>query len=769
MSAPPARPRSAPVELLRHAAVAVASSMLGLYSLVADAAPPYLGRPVETVLRELAAQGDLQLVYTREQVPAERLITREPQATTPLEAIREVLASSGFELRHMDGRTYAVVRIVADRSTGTRRSAGDALDEVVVTSSRYALAADVPDVHTLLTQDELEALPRLAEDALKAVHRLPGAASNGLAGLAHVRGGAANETLVLLDGLPLYEPFHLRLLQGPASVVDERIVEGLDAYAGGFTAEFGDRMSGIIDVRSRHPATDAYYELGLSLMHANALASHSFAAGRGRWLASFRRSNLDEIADTLESDLGEPTYADGFARVDYAWSPSTRGSLHVLLASDKAQINNSAGTEHSDAEYSNRYVWATVSHDWSARLSTDALVSYTDVSALREAFVDEAGLRSGSVHDDREYDVLGLRLDARYSTDRTVQRAGLDVRSLSAAYDYRGEVEYTPGYPFPGASNFLRVLSPEPSGEHVALYYTLRVALTDALTGEVGLRWDEQSYGPDSDDQFGPRVNLAWRLDERTRLLASWGRHQQFEGIEELQVEDGAAHFQRAQRAEHAILGLERELGRDFSLRIEAYRKDYTRLRTRYENLYDPLSLAPELRWDRVAVDPSAARADGLELLLTHQPGSAWSGWASYAWSRVVDRLDGADVRRAWDQTHTLNAGLGWTHGPWQATVAGQYHTGWPVTSIGVDADGDVVIGPRNDSRYAHFGSLDARLSREWPLPRGTLAAHVEVTNALDRRNPCCTDLAYGEDGTLDRDLRHWLPLVPSIGVLWKF
>ena len=126
-------------------------------------------------------------------------------------------------------------------------------------------------------------------------------------------------------------------------------------------------------------------------------------------------------------------------------------------------------------------------------------------------------------------------------------------------------------------------------------------------------------------------------------------------------------------------------------------------------------------------------------------------------------------MRRSWDQTHTLNAGLGWAQGPWYATVAAQYHTGWPVTPVGVDGTGDIVVGPRNDTRYSHYGSLDARLSHEWVLTRGTLAAHVEVTNALDRRNPCCTDLAYGDDGSLHRDLRHWLPLVPSVGVLWKF
>ena len=105
-------------------------------------------------------------------------------------------------------------------------------------------------------------------------------------------------------------------------------------------------------------------------------------------------------------------------------------------------------------------------------------------------------------------------------------------------------------------------------------------------------------------------------------------------------------------------------------------------------------------------------------------------------------------MRRSWDQSHTFNAGVGWTQAPWQATVAAQYHTGWPVTPIGLDDAGDVVLGRRNDDRYADFASVDARVSYEWTLPRGTLTAHAEVTNALDRGNPCCTDLYYVADAT---------------------
>ncbi len=581
---PRPRPRAPTAPRLAFRAAAVLLACLGASAL--QAAAPYRGRSVDSVLEELAATASVQLVYTSAVVPATAIVGSEPSAGPALEAIAQILAPLGLELQRIEGRVYSVVPARESKRAPTAAPAVPAdpreepIADVVVTASRYSLASDVPEVHAFLSQDELEALPRLAEDALKAVHRLPGAASNGLAGLAHMRGGDANETQVLLDGLPLYEPFHLRLLQSPASVLDERIIDGLDVYAGGFTSEYGDRMSAIIDARSLRPAADAYYELGLSLMHTNALASHRFADGRGQWLASIRRSNLGDVADILNSDLGEPKYVDGFGRVDYEWSPSTRGSLHLLLANDHAEITNSAGTEHAIAKYSNAYLWGTLTHEWSNRLNTTALVSFTDVSAERKAEVLEPGKRIGNVDDERDYDVLGFKLDASYTTDRWLQRAGIDVRKLAATYDYTGSVDFASDYPYPDApaQDISRALEPRPSGEHLAMYYTVRGRLTDALTAELGLRWDEETYGVDSDNQLAPRLNVAWRLNDATRLLANWGRYQQYQGIEELPVEDGVTDFAPAQRADHFILGLERDLTPAYALRLEAYRKNYDRL-----------------------------------------------------------------------------------------------------------------------------------------------------------------------------------------------
>ena len=742
------------------------------------AGPPYAGRPLADALADLEARG-LHLVYSSEAVPPSMRVEREPPPGTPVEVLEALLAPHGLEAKQVGPDTWAVVRRPAPAAAATPPPAPVPLEEVTVSASRYSLSAVQLDAATLLTHEEIQDLPRLADDSLKAVHRLPGAASNGVSGLAYMRGGDSNETLVVLDGFPLYEPFHLKVLLSPTSLLDPGILSTVDVHAGGYTARYGDRMSAVIEATSLRPTADSHYELGLSLFNASALASQRFDDGRGQWLVAARRSNLDEVADLLDAQYGELTYSDAFGRIDYQFTDETRASLHVLASQDDADVINAPQTEAAHAKYRNTYAWGTLEHDFTPQLSAAVIASYTYVSTERTGEVDEKDIRTGSAWDHRHYDVSGLLASATWASDDWVVSGGAEARTLDASYDYRSYVRFAPDYPFPGSPERITVndLSPHPSGAHYAAWGSVRTRIGEPLVVEAGLRWDDQTFGPDGNNQFAPRLNLVYEVSPETRLLGSWGRYYQAQGINELQVEDGIDHFFRPQYAYHTILGVEQTLRAGWQLRLEGYLKEYEQPKPRFESLYDPTSIVPELRWDRVEIAPDSSRAQGVELLLTYRAESPWSGWFNYTWSRVTDHVDGSTVRRSWDQTNNVGAGVTWADGPWAATLAGTWHTGWPTTPLSFvstgPGTGEWVAGPRNATRLTAFASIDARISRDFALPHGTLNVFAEVTNMLNRANHCCTDFEFEPDGAggyeLDHEFRDWLPLIPNVGVLWTF
>ena len=119
-----------------------------------------------------------------------------------------------------------------------------------------------------------------------------------------------------------------------------------------------------------------------------------------------------------------------------------------------------------------------------------------------------------------------------------------------------------------------------------------------------------------------------------------------------------AAHL--SEDGDHWIAGVHHRFDERLRLRLEAYVKNYDRLKPRFENLYDPLALIPEVAPDRIGLLPESARASGLETTLEFRGGEELDWWVTWSWARVADRIDGVSEPRSWDQRHALLAGLAW-------------------------------------------------------------------------------------------------------------
>lgn len=748
--------------------------------------------------REVSDAGDVLIVVVGDGTDLaiqDAKISFGPDGTSPRQLKPgvydfEELPAGRYDLRIEAAGFDATRRRVRVRSGETRiinirmENARPEIETISVSASRYQILRDIAASSFSLDRRTIENMPDFGDDPLRAVQRLPGAAAGGASAKTHLRGGDRDEIGIMLNGQKLFDPFHVRDYQSIFSVIDSRAIEGVEVYTGGFPVRYGNRMSGMVLMESLEPLDDRHTEIGVSVYNTSVLT-----AGRSNdssWLISARRGNLDLVIDP---EYGSPSYYDVFGEFVWDLSPDMTLSVNALYADDRVEIILESEPEELERVVSttdNAQLWLQLTNRWSEALSSKTVLSATFFDNLRRGSLGDEEKIVASVFDDRRVEQIGFRQDFTFNpSDRHLLQWGLQVQRGRADYLYRNSAEYFglqalfEGRDEPAS----RDLSASPEGSSYALYFADRWVLSPTTMFEWGLRWDDQTYTAESSDsQLSPRLSVLRRLGERTELRVSWGRYHQAQEINELQIEDGVTRFWPAQRADHFIVGLRHTFFDRYLLRLEYFDKVMRDVQPRFENLFDPLGLIPEIQPDRVRLQPDRANSKGVEITLDRTSGPL-NWWATYVWSRATDRIDGRSELRSWDQRHAFQGGISWTGDQWEWGIAANVHSGWPLTELmliedGFDEDGEIeyvaVPGARNAGRHDTFASLDIRIARHWDLPRGSLTAFLEVSNLLNRRNTCCLDFdleedeATGED-VFERGLDYWMPLLPAIGILWEF
>jgi hypothetical protein len=652
------------------------------------------------------------------------------------------------------------------------------LDEVVVTASRYDLDSRTQPSTADFSREDIENFLTLGDDALRVAQRLPGVANNGFSARPYMRGGAPDEVAVFLDGVRLAEPYHMRDFQSVFSAIDERIVEHVAVHAGGFPAEYGDALSGLMVVEPREP-TALQNEIGLSALYTSLLTSGTFAEGRASWLISGRDSNLDRI---VANHIGQPDYSDVFVRVGV-----DLGGKHRLVFADLSFDDDlfftpedaAADRESAASDTEAHQAWLRLDSDWSERFSSSTWLYTTSVESERHEDVADLAELVGTVDDHRELEASALKQNWRWApSDRQLVHFGFEAEQREAEYRYLSAANRIGLLAtLVDEPTLSRDIALAPSGDSYAAYFEDRIRLGERVVADLGMRWDRQTYLPDTDadDRYSPRLSLLVRLSSRTDLRMSHGRFFQAEGLLDLQVEDGVTEFSRAQRSAHSIVSIEHRFRGAIALRGELYHKSTQPVRPRFENLFEPIVVAAELRASRVLVAAEDAASDGLELFVSSDNPVPW--WIGVSFANAEDTVAGSPVPRSWDQDGALNAGVTWAVGPWTISAAANAHRGWPATEVSVvdDASGNpiAVAGPRNAVRVRNVRKLDFGASRDFAIGPTALQFFVEIANLTDRNNPCCLsyDQATAPDGspTLVGVESGQVGLTGNIGLLWQF
>ena len=455
----------------------------------------------------------------------------------------------------------------------------------------------------------------------------------------------------------------------------------MDLILGGFPARFGDRMGGVLDMRTQAPAGRERRHLAASVLGAQAGGSGSFAEDRGDWLG-VGRFGFPEVFLSYLNDGERPRYWDAFTRIGFQAKPRHHFGIRTLYADDFFDHRASDGedTERADTKYRNAYLWATHQALLSPRLFADTILSRGRVDRDRRSIETEGEEDGFTLQDERALDITGLKQDWSYQPSKdSYWRWGFEVRRLEIDYDYfnfrqledpLAEIRHEPRS---GTRTFRRDFRDDQLGA----YLSDRWRLSDRLTVELGLRYDQHDLTDDRD--LSPRMNLAAALGNASTLRAAWGYFFQSQRPYELQVEDGETDFLPSERTELFAVGYERLFAKGSTLRLDAYHRRVRDPRLRFANLFDPINSFPEIEPDRIKIEPERSTARGVEIFYRAPGGPRFNWWASYAYSRSEDRIGTRDVPREIDQPHAFNLNLDFRlNESWNLNLAFRYNTGWP-------------------------------------------------------------------------------------------
>ena len=681
------------------------------------------------------------------------------------------------------------------------------LKEIVISPGTYSVGGLEPSKQSL-TSEDIEMMG-FAEDVTKAVQRVPGIVGDDFSAKFSIRGGDRDEVLFLLDGMQIYKPYHQKDFGGGLfSTIDIEAVQQVDVLTGGFTADYGDRMSGVLNMTSKRPTHGRESSVGLSLTTMKAFTMSPFNNGKGSYLVSARRGYLNILnwLTNNEYKLG-PSYYDAYATVEYPVSEHQLLSASVFTAHDGYKLDDKElepgfiqpNIDFSDTRFGNHYGWITLKSFPTGKLYLRSMAygGLLTQSRFWDNFDNDpkSHYSKSTLYDKRDFTLVGAKQDGNFdATDNLLIKFGWDAKRVMTNYEYSGDFENEILIGPDSVDLETRQVNARKtlSGNQVALYGSSRFRLLPPITLETGLRFDYASYT--GDKLWSPRVNMVYELNKKTFLRGGWGYFYQTQGIDDLKIQYEEPSLHRAQRSEHFVLGLEHFFDNGIYARTEGYVKRITRIPDRYIALgADIDEFYPEARDDLVKTTIDHGTTKGLEFYLKRDTGGKISWWFSYILSYANDDVSAIEHRaplierlgtqpRQWDQRHTISTDLNYRPNPgWHFNFAWQYRSGWSYTPYDVVAvkRGDNTFGffqdfgLFNSKRYPAYHRLDVRINKYFATSKGRLTVYLHVINVYNRMNIS----TYDYEGFIDEnnnlkavnDPTGWYGLLPFVGATWEF
>jgi vitamin B12 transporter len=574
------------------------------------------------------------------------------------------------------------------------------------------------DAHsgTALRRVEVLTTPGGTADVLQAFQTAPGTSRAGEGSDLYVRGGDPAETPVFVNGARLFYPGRYESVNGGVfGILDSNVIATAAFSSGGFSARWGDALSGVVDVETTGRPQTRTVRVNANTVEAAAVVDLPLGADAGAW-ASLRAqdSRLLLAMHGRGGDFATAPHALA-GTAGFTWRPDSRREVRVTALSDTDGSGKTVDAYGYQGEFG--------LHGRNQLLSVSGrLLSVDGRTGLRGSLsgsTRESGYRFGVLDRTRTDRGLAARVDGdAMAGGATRVRTGLEARWMDGREE--GTVPTTdqlgPGSPARALDGATAATS------HLGGYVETETAIAGRVAIVAGVRGDrlpgETAWTAD------PRIALAVAADAWTFRVGGGVFHQGRSRIR-WQVPAAGDPAGTPRVAEHLVAGAERT--GEPSLKVEAYAKRYG---------------GYVAAGDGPAITAGSARGVDAIAKWTHQ--KRLNGWLTYSYLHGrVSLADGRTVPSSVDVTHSLTAvGRFAVTDVWELGVTARYGTGRPFTPVAGTAPGaspgaaDVAVwGTPNGERMPDYRRLDARLSRYLPMKAGLGIVYLELLNALDTRN----------------------------------
>lgn len=638
-----------------------------------------------------------------------------------------------------------------------------------------------------LTAKQVSSLPSIGmPDIAQYIQVLPGVIFTGdQGGQLYIRGGSPVQNKMILDGITVYNPFHSI---GLFSVIETELIRNADIYTGGFNAEYGDRISSIMDINFRDGNARKFSGMvGLSTFGANVLLEGPIIRnlnndpnkGTLTFVLSAKNSYLPQSSKVfykyIEEDGLPFDYQDFYGKITYSMPNGSKIFVNGFNFNDHVKYSNIAD-----------FKWKSNGIGTNFFILPEGNLSLLN---FRFSYSDYVITLTDPTNLPKESDINGFNLGlniTNYFQKNSQINYGIEL------YGYKTDFQYY--------TEALRLISQVENTTEIGVFVKGKIFAKKFII-EPGFRF--QYYGSLSEVSPEPRLALKYNLSDKFRIKFAAGLYSQnlisasddrdvvnlfygfLSGSDNLPdtYKDEPVNS-RLQKAQHIILGFEINPNNYIAINIEPYFKNFSILQNLNRNkIYDDIEQysdkPDELKKDFII---ESGDAWGVDVSVKYEKKSIYI-WIAYSLG-FIHRDDGYTVYPPhYDRRHNLNflstykwgklnnneVSLRWNFGSGFAfTQNAGYYPQANFSNLNNDilSTNDILgilYGDINNGRLPTYHRLDISYTHKFHISETvTLDAVASISNVYNRKNIFYIDRITGETV-------YQLPVMPSISLSMRF